>query len=377
MVRQRPAGRRGFTLIELLVVIAIIGVLIAMLLPAVQKVREAASRTQCLNNLHQLGLAFHNYVSNVRRFPYDDDYYYNHATANPYPAQIQFPGAYGSDPNFPNMTWQSAVLDYIEEKAQYPLVTQGDPNTNLGVFPPGSIQAVIPVSLYLCPSRRSSQGGPFGDYGSGYHAKWYMDPNSPGFAGGATGDPAFNNAIAQVGFGGTGYNPNWFSILGTVNFTFPTGFNISYRGTTIQQVSSGDGTSKTLLLAHKGVDPTFYAGGDPRNAPTFTTVPVPPNDVGWCFLTPLQLTFGRTPPSPPMEHKRRPYLFSQDFDYPGTGYSCSGDSMGGPHSGGSPVLFADGSGRVISYTIDYLTMMELWSFNDNQLIRNPAALGVD
>jgi prepilin-type N-terminal cleavage/methylation domain-containing protein len=124
MARFRRRGlpfRRGFTLIELLVVIAIIAILIGLLLPAVQKVREAAARTQCTNNLKQMALAVHSFHDTNKQLP---------------PALGQFKNTYGTAHFF--------ILPYVEQTALY-ASANGDSYNVLNV----------PVTLYTCPADAS------------------------------------------------------------------------------------------------------------------------------------------------------------------------------------------------------------------------------
>jgi prepilin-type N-terminal cleavage/methylation domain-containing protein len=116
--------RRGFTLIELLVVIAIIGILIGMLLPAVQKVREAAANTTCKNNLKQIGLAVMGHHDSHDRFP--------KGTRNE--------GDPGSQPlKAPRITYMIELYPYLEQENTYerwnPNVTRGTPDAYGGVIP--------------------------------------------------------------------------------------------------------------------------------------------------------------------------------------------------------------------------------------------------
>ncbi|QDV33411.1 DUF1559 domain-containing protein [Tautonia plasticadhaerens] len=156
MSERRNETRSAFTLIELLVVIAIIGVLIALLLPAVQSAREAARRAQCTNNLKQLGLALHNYESTNQVFP------------------AAFHGGFGRV--YANFTGYHSILPYLE---QNPLFSAF--NFDRSVFAPGlgsyygwsfedqTTGMATQVGLFLCPSNRAS-----GEVGAAYGG-WSID----------------------------------------------------------------------------------------------------------------------------------------------------------------------------------------------------------
>ena len=225
--------RKGFTLVELLVVIAIIGVLIALLLPAVQMAREAARRTQCANNLKQLGLACHNF----------------HATFNKFP-----PGGLGDRPNT-GFTWNPQhigllvhLLPYMEQQAIYDRVGS---NLSLDVAAyPDSVPAPVPpaafwgnngnvwaiaqtkLAAFECPSTDNSQKvdvfATLQTYGTTITGGYY--PNQPTLG-----------------------KTNYMGCAGAIGSPLPTDFYFQYRGVFFNRSESGfnsmvDGSSNILML---------------------------------------------------------------------------------------------------------------------------------
>jgi prepilin-type N-terminal cleavage/methylation domain-containing protein len=242
---SRPNVRRGFTLIELLVVIAIMAVLIGLLLPAVQKVREAAARVKCQNNLKQLALGVHNYHDSAGRFP---------------PSRTP-----GNGP-----TWAVFLLPYVE---QSPLYDQWRKDLCYHSQPAGLTAS--PVPGYACPSRRSAPMVSLDGDGRG------AIPHIPG----ATSDYAgvFGSVLEpDVLYVGSlnrtapsKANGVFVGGVGTAGGTDPYFTHIRWQA---QVTFTGitDGTSQTMMFGEKHVQRGSLARKNPtEDASVYNSLPVP------------------------------------------------------------------------------------------------------
>src|SRR5262245_30359442 len=150
MSRLLPYRRSGFTLIELLVVIAIIAILIALLVPAVQKVREAAARTQCQNNLKQLGLAAHAYHDANKHLPPAVE-----IAGAIYPGSPNLTSAYRTPGLGPN--WAVHLLPYLEQKPLYNTINVANHMASKGADQSWRTIRGTVLAVMLCPADSNNQ----------------------------------------------------------------------------------------------------------------------------------------------------------------------------------------------------------------------------
>jgi prepilin-type N-terminal cleavage/methylation domain-containing protein len=200
------SARAGFTLIELLVVIAIIAILVGLTMPAVQKAREAANRTQCGNNLKQIGLALHMYHDANGRLP---------------STRIA-----GTGP-----TWAWMILPYLEQQGLY---SQWKPDVPYSALPAQTV--LTPVSIYFCPSRRSN----------GTSATIAYPPNS-GCPDMPPQPATVGDYAASIGTTGADYRltiPDGPTLVPNGVFEYPTG---------IRFADIIDGLSNTIMIGEKHV----------------------------------------------------------------------------------------------------------------------------
>ena len=327
---KRNRSNRGFTLVELLVVIAIIGVLVALLLPAIQAAREAARRSQCLNNLKQIGLACHIFESANKAFPTGGGAVEQFRTE-------EAKAIYG----YENASWMYQILPYIEQQNLMNMRTGTSP-TAKGFIKTRMIE--VPISVYNCPSRTNrfaTIGVDFyalGDY-AGVMSKW-SDVPWGGFEYRINFDVHKDEELAV-----------WTGIIGRGGHVNASTKQV-WKFTRINSKSIEDGTSNTILVAEKSVKDSLY---------TISTTTWPYweafgyfGGIDWCHMR----MFGTTEYPVRGDSERRPSANPQSEEF----------GFGAAHPGIFCAAFGDGGVRALSFSADGLMLDSLGKRSDQKVV---------
>ena len=361
----RAKRLRGFTLIELLVVIAIIAVLIALLLPAVQQAREAARRTQCKNNLKQLGLAMFNYEGTFGRFPMASFVPWGRFKTDD--AHMEYKGQFG-----PN--WAVTLLPFVDQgglyasMAPFKVVSPTPPAVWTGSMIAGTDglswrNGVVgrKISAYMCPS-------------DSYNNNLFINPAVPGDAT-VGGGWARGNYGISAGYedydhvaGGNRYKSSSSNIAGA-NGMYSSPLCSSFYGSQTRDVL--DGLSNQFMFTElragltsidpRGIWAMGFPGSSVQNGGRGVYNPGPNNTLGGIAADGGdELEDGATYCTPAAAAL-------------GMGCTTSGTLMTSAmarsqHVGGVNAAMADGSGRFISNNVDQLTYIRLSSTQDGQLV---------
>ncbi len=340
---------RGFTLVELLVVIAIIGILVALLLPAIQAAREAARRAQCINNLRQLGVASHLHVDTHGFFPSGG--WGDHWVGCP---------DQGAGENQPG-SWAYSLLPFIEEAARAQVgqgFKCGDTNSRAAI---GKMVATH-VSVFYCPTRRAAQSYPWTNQGN-------INFDPPPLAGKTDYAGNLGGDFASVGMG-TDIGPpdldkaatyNWLYsgdlFVGTMKRRFPsfdgmTGVIFQRSEVKISQIT--DGTTHTYLLGEKNLDPGHYEDCQTPNDDQSMYNGYDRDNLRGAEIWLPGFGNPTDPPiNPPMP------------DTPGLLLQWT---FGGPHTGGWIALFCDNSVRFLTYDMKAELHQNFGSRKDGRVI---------
>jgi prepilin-type N-terminal cleavage/methylation domain-containing protein/prepilin-type processing-associated H-X9-DG protein len=332
-----PVRRTAFTLIELLVVIAIIAILIALLVPAVQKVREAAARTQCINNLKNIGLALHAFHDVSKRLP-------------PGCAADQPP--FGTGAGGHGSSWKVYILPYIEQGAIFSKWQftggSGWENTNNGPFVKN---LVIPV--YRCPS---SSLPDFDNYN--------QNPNGA--------NPQMHSSYTGIsGSYNLGYSdPLGYAIDG--NGAFSSG-GILYPNSKVTMTGITDGTSNTIMVGEQSNHLRDF-----NNRPVVSSNGVAITSQGWHGWI-----MGTNAQAPPPSAQNRSFNCTtvrysiNQIGLSNSGGSGTGENLGpniplsSNHTGGVNLLFADGTVRFWPNSTPNLTLAYACTRADSQSFNDP------